>query len=319
MPDAGEILTANYIGQPEIRNGKIVGAVGIARDVTNRVRAEKALRENEEHLRSLMESATNFAVYRLLLDKEAPGRAVVIFVSPSISDIFGLANPMKFETWFENIHPDDAGRIAEANRRTFKKLKFDEKFRIFHQANREWRWTRAISTYIPDQEGRAKYVNGIVFDITEAKKTEQQLEARTRNVKEANAALKVLLKQREVDKSELEETVVSNVKELVEPFLEKLKGGRLDENQKAYLTILESNLQDIISPFARSLSSRYLNLTPAEMQIANLIKQGKTTKEIANLLNLAGRTISFHRENIREKLGLKNQRANLRSHLLSLK
>ena len=82
---------------------------------------------------------------------------------------------------------------------------------------------------------------------------------------------------------------------------------------------MESNLQDIISPCARSLSSRYLNLTPAEMQIANLIKQGKTTKEIANLLNLAGRTISFHRENIREKLGLKNQRANLRSHLLSLK
>jgi len=315
---SGEILTGHSVGQPEIRHGKIIGAFGIARDVTDWVRAEKALRENEEHLRSLMESAANFAVYRLIFDPEAPGRFRVIFVSPSISDIIGLADPMKFGSWFENIHPDDAEKVSETSLQAFKTLKFDEKFRIYHQANREWRWVRAISTYIPDQDGRSKYVNGILFDISQAKKTEQQLENRTRHVEEANAALKVLLKQREADKSELEEKVVSNVKELIEPFLDKLKGSRLNEDQKANLNILGSNLQDIISPFAHRMSSRYLNFTPAEMQVANLIKQGKTTKEIANLLNLSGSTISFHRENIRDKLGLKNQRANLRSHLLSL-
>jgi PAS domain S-box-containing protein len=265
-----------------------------------------------------MESAANFAVYRLVFDPAAPGRFRVVFVSPSISDIIGLADPMKFETWFENIHPDDTERIAEASRRAFKILKFDERFRIYHQVNRNWCWIRAISTYIPDQDGRSKYVNGILFDISEAKKTEQQLETRTRHVEEGNAALKVLLRQREADKSELEEKVVSSVKDLIEPFLEKLKDSRLNEDQKTYINILESNLQDIISPFARRMSSRYLNFTPAEMQIANLIKQGKTTKELANTLNLSGRTISFHRENIREKLGLKNQSANLRSHLLSL-
>ena len=111
---------------------------------------------------------------------------------------------------------------------------------------------------------------------------------------------------------------MANFKGLVEPFFEKLKESRLTEDQKAYVNILESNLKDIISPFARHMSSQYLNLTPAEMQIANLIKQGKTTKDIANLLNLSTRTISFHRENIRNKLGLKNQKANLRSYLLSL-
>jgi DNA-binding CsgD family transcriptional regulator len=83
------------------------------------------------------------------------------------------------------------------------------------------------------------------------------------------------------------------------------------------VAVLESNIEQIMSPFASTLSSPSLNLTPREIQIANLIKSGRTTKEMAGLLNISARAVEFHRENIREKLGLKNQKANLRSHLLS--
>lgn len=265
-----------------------------------------------------MESATNFAIYRLVYDQEKPRRFKVVFVSPSIADITGVADPMKFETWFEKIHPEDAEKVARDNRRALKKFTFDETMRIFHEHQEQWRWIRAISTYLPDQKGRARCINGILFDITEGKKAEEQLEIKTRSCEDANVALKVLLKQREEDRTELEEKVLANVKDAVVPFLKKLKNTSLNERQKAFVDIVESNLKDIISPFSRRMSSGYSNLTPAEMQIANLIKQGNTTKEIADLLNLSSRTINFHRENIRSKLGIKNKKVNLRSHLISL-
>ena len=146
----------------------------------------------------------------------------------------------------------------------------------------------------------------------------EQLKARAQSLEELNTALKVLLKQREEDKTELEENVLSNVKQLVLPYVEKLKKTRMGAEQMTYVSIMESNLNDIVSPFLRKLSSQYLNLTPKEIQIADLIKLGKTTKEIADLLNVSPGAIEFHRENIRGKLGLKNKKINLRSHLLSL-
>jgi PAS domain S-box-containing protein len=162
-------------------------------------------------------------------------------------------------------------------------------------------------------------------DITKRKRAEQalrererELEIKTSNLEEVNTALRVLLKRREEDKTELEEKVLFNVRELVTPYLEKLKKSGLDERQEACVSILESNLDNIISAFSRRLSSLYLNLTPAEMEVANLVRHGKTTKEIAEFLNVSSQTIDSHRKNIRRKIGIRNKKANLRCHLLSI-
>lgn len=149
------------------------------------------------------------------------------------------------------------------------------------------------------------------------RKREKDLEAQSLHLEEVNTALRVLLKQREKDKQELGENVLSNVKELVAPYLEKLKKGRLNTDQTTLIRILDSNLSNIISPFIGNLSSRFVSLTPTEIRVANLVKEGKSNKEIAELLLLSKNTVLFHRHNIRSKLGLKNKKINLRSHLLS--
>jgi PAS domain S-box-containing protein len=150
------------------------------------------------------------------------------------------------------------------------------------------------------------------------KKKEKQLKLKTKNLEEANTALRVLLKQRQADKTELEEKVVSNVKELVEPYLKKIQKTRLTERQEAYLSVLESNLDEIISPFSRNLFAKFMNLTHSEIQVANLVKHGMTTKEISEMLDLSTKTVEFHRDNIRKKIGIKNKKVNLRSYLLSV-
>ncbi len=150
------------------------------------------------------------------------------------------------------------------------------------------------------------------------RKSEAAVKAQVRNLEEVNTALKVLLKRREEDKAELEEKVLSNVRSLVLPYVEALKHTRLDPKQQTYLGIVELHLDSIVSPFSAKLSSKYGGFTPKEIQVATLIKEGKTSKEIAELWNVSTRAIEFHRDNIRAKLGLKNKRANLRTSLLSL-
>jgi DNA-binding CsgD family transcriptional regulator len=145
----------------------------------------------------------------------------------------------------------------------------------------------------------------------------RELRIEKSSLEEANIALQVLLEKRQEDKKETEDNVLTNVKELIGPYFGKINKTKLDDQQKTFLSIMESNLNDIISPFTRKMSQKYLNLTPTEIQVANLIRHGSDSKEIADLMGLSPRTIYNHRKNIRKKFGLENKKTNLRSHLLS--
>lgn len=150
------------------------------------------------------------------------------------------------------------------------------------------------------------------------RKREKELRVKSRNLEEYNAALKVLLNRLQEEKTEFEERIIINAKETIIPYLEKIKGQLSGSHHADYLEIAETNLNNLLSPFMRNISNRHLNLTPTETRITGLIKDGKTTKEIAALMNLSPGTVDFHRDNIRRKLGIKNQKINLRTYLLSL-
>lgn len=150
------------------------------------------------------------------------------------------------------------------------------------------------------------------------RRREKELEAQSSHLEEVNTALRVLLKQREEDKNELGEAVLQNVQELVNPYLQRFLNGRLSTQQKTLARILETNLNNIVSPFINNLKSNLAQLTPVEIRVASLVKEGMTNKEIADILMVSKNTILFHRYNIRTKLGIKNKKINLRSHLLTM-
>ena len=171
-------------------------------------------------------------------------------------------------------------------------------------------------------------ITGVVFvftDITERRRAEEvlqekekKLEGQARRLEKVNTALSVLLEHREEEKKRFGEDILTNTKKLIFPYIEKLEKSTLSTKNQAYLSIIKSNLNDLISPFASRLSSKYLDFTPTEIEIAECVRQGKTSKEIASLLNVSCKAVSLHRYNIRKKLGLSNTKTNLRSYLQSL-
>lgn len=194
-------------------------------------------------------------------------------------------------------------------------LKPSEPEEIFFRVSRcldNLKLQRKIKKAYAELEERVKERTLKLAEINDA------LKIKTRNLEEANTALKVLLKRRDEDRIELEEKMLFNIKELVEPYLEILKRSGMNARQMNYLNILASNIAEITSPFIREMTGHYLKLTPTEIKVANLVKQGKTTKDIAELLNLSPRTVETHRNNVRKKIGIKNKKENLRTHLLSL-
>jgi PAS domain S-box-containing protein len=173
-------------------------------------------------------------------------------------------------------------------------------------------------TVMNGKNGKPLFLAVLVNNISERKKAEEELENKTHRLEELNTALNVLLQKRDEDKKGLEEGVLFNVRRMVEPYVEKLKNSPLNEKQKVFVSILEKNISDIISTFPKALSSKYLKLTPTELEVANFVKQGRSSKEIALALDISYKTAQNHRDNIRKKFGLKNKKDNLRTYLLSL-
>ncbi len=319
------IVIVECNSSPVISNGKIDGILVIIRDITERKYAEKELQNSEEMSRTIFETANDLIIY-VGMD------GTILDINDKVADIFGYIGEEVIGKKFTDFRLFNkknlrtvldfyGNKMANNTLQTFEveALRKDRSI-VFIE----------ITCRIMKKDGKIKGFFNVLRDITERKQAEAALrmhrdhleelvKKRTSNLQEANTALKVLLKKREEDKIELEEKMLLNVKELVLPYLEKIKKNRLDNQIKTCVNIIETNLNDITSPFVRKLSSKYLNFTSGELQVANLIKHGKATKEIAQLLNLSHRTIDFHRANIRKKIGIKNLKANLRSYLLSLR
>lgn len=150
--------------------------------------------------------------------------------------------------------------------------------------------------------------------------TQEELEKIREESTKINTTLNVLLRHRETDKCDAQNALSREVEGTVLPFLKRLKGAATDKNQIRLINILEDNLQQLVKFYGRdtSLSSVYQKLTPAEIQVASMVRQGLSTKLIATVLCLSPGTVGIHRKHIRKKLDLDSQAINLYSYLTSL-
>ncbi len=138
---------------------------------------EQASISEQANLTALLENASNFVVYQVRLDPQEPFGAKVVLVSPSVREITGVDQPYRFESWFENIHPDDRERAIQANRIAMERGEpYDQTVRVYHPHKKAWIWLHTVSNPVYDQSGRLTHYNGLIVDVTERKLAEESLQ-----------------------------------------------------------------------------------------------------------------------------------------------
>jgi PAS domain S-box-containing protein len=290
----------------------------MAIDITELKHTQENLRKSKAIFQDLVESTSSV----ICIHSEEAG---YLFANPAWENFTGYKKEEIYSMRpFDVVHPamrDEIKALSMSCHGEGHEPQPDE-VKIITKSG-EIKWLEYVFRLIDYEGSPAILLSG--FEITQRKKfavtlreKEKNLAQQARRLEETNIALKVLVEFREEETKELRERTLANVKRSIYPYIEKLEKSRLNQINKVYLDIIKSNLDNLISPYAKNLFPKFLGLTPTELQIADLIKLGKTTKEIAVLLNVSARAIDFHRNNLRKKLGLKNRKTNLRSYLLSL-
>jgi PAS domain S-box-containing protein len=312
-------------------------------DITELRNAEEALRLSEERLRMATEGGTiGWWDWDIKSGAVACNDIYYTMLGYAPQE-FALSFERWLELLFPE---DRQGLLPNLNQLLAGTLPtFREEFRL-RCKDGSWRWIQGVGrVFERDAEGRAARAIGIHADINDRKiaeegllaakqeleekvkgrtaalealneslrdeilarrAVEKELRARTEELAEINNALRVVLRKSREESEENTRKIITSIRDLALPHLEKLKLARPTGRQAAYLQLLEEALSEITSAESSSLSELQRKLTPSEYQVAVLIRQGKTSKQLSEIMSLSCRTIESHRKSIRKKLGLQH-------------
>ncbi|MFC1489738.1 PAS domain S-box protein [Candidatus Latescibacterota bacterium] len=285
-------------------------------DITESKNAELALKESEKKYRTVIENI-NEAIFTINTN------GIITYITPAV-EYFSGYDPVHFinKSFTEFVLPEDLQRMKNNIKKALKGESKPNEYRVFDKDGNV-RWIRVSSSQLYS-DGKIKGLYGIITDITniknfeeDIKSTKDELQIKSSNLKESVTALKVLLKHQDSEKYIIEKNILSNINTLVMPYIEKIRVNCSDVNLSTYFNIVEKNLKEITKKLSGPHSNFFQKLSPTEIRVAELIRNDKSSKEIADLLNISDTTVFFHRRNIRRKLGLKGKRTNLNSLLIT--
>lgn len=317
----GQHIWVRTNGKPRFKDGKVVRVSGNIMDITERVNLEQKIKQAMTLLESVYESLDD-AVF--VID---PDTRFVISCNTAAETMFGYKKEEMIGRNTRFLHVNEE-KYSEFGKKVNAAFKADDLFKTEYTLKRKNGKTffsgHTVKRHQKKTDQEIIHIS-IIRDISHRKKAisalkkkETVLNLKSKQLEEMNTALKVLLKQRDREKKGLEESFSESINSGILPYLEQIRKTRLNDLQTEYLNVLESNLKDITIPYQHRLSGRFLHLTPAETQVINYVKQGLRTKQISAILNVSSRTVEFHRQSIRKKLGLKDRNINLGTFLKNI-
>ena len=297
------------------------------KDISDRKQTEDALRKSEERLRLVLEGGGDgFFDWNVRTGHTA--------FSSVYAGMLGYG-PEELDphvrTWENMLHPEDAARVQKTLRDHLDgKTDFYEADMRLRTKSGPYKWIQARGqVFARDDRGNPLRMVGTHTDISKRKQLEEELRAaredlekkvaeRTVELTETNTAMRVLLNHKESDRLNIEQNVAANVMGKILPHIGRLGNAGLDPNQSAAVRLLEEELREITSPFLKNLKTKYPGFTPQEIQVADLIRGNRTSKEIAGYLGIATKTVDLIRYRIRNKLKINNQKIHLGAYLSTI-
>ncbi len=180
-------LISSYFPIPAL-DGNSNDLAVIVVDVTDRKRAEEALRESEERLNSILNSLSD-VVWSM-----TPDHGRVLYLNPATERVYGRKVSDFYQDpglWVAMAHPDDRQSLVDSFPRLLKTGAVDQEFRII-RPDGEIRWIYKRARAIRDSKGKVLRVDGISTDITELKQTEQNLRLYKEIFARSNEAIGIL-------------------------------------------------------------------------------------------------------------------------------
>ena len=321
------------------RSQDVTHLIWLLRNVTARIEREEKMAaliaEKEERFSAYVENA-NEAIWRIdfeppiPLDAPQSRQVQMIFdngvfseANDAVARTYGLTRGQEVidrpvREFMEQSDPKNVEKMVEFVQKEFRMNNL-----VTYETVSDGTTSIIVNNIIPSiKDGKVRHMWGASLELSELFEAQQALErstaeltAQKKALEEKNAVLKELIAHIELDKKELKDRIMANVEQVIIPSLDKI---RLNNGADAYIEQHRKALENLTSSFGRKVADSRVKLTPREIEVCNMVKNGLTSKEIGNLLKIAVHTVEKHRRMARNKLDIANKGINLRTYLNSL-